>query len=92
MGEAKSVWSHKGITLRPRRTDWPTLRFVSDDWLYALGCPPAIRKQRFDEWLSELPQKRILRSFQDNAAEKITAIGAQLGSGGKERRAKIVKS
>ncbi|MFB0947608.1 MAG: hypothetical protein QMB24_15900 [Spirosomataceae bacterium] len=66
------AYHNKGITYAREGPIGERYAFVSDDWLYALGCPPAYQSSQkdFDEWLERTSAKRILRSFQ----ERITPL------------------
>jgi hypothetical protein len=58
-------YTKKGITYALETDVSKKYAFVSDDWLYALGCPMAYQSSQkdFDEWLALTPANRILESF-----------------------------
>jgi hypothetical protein len=55
----------KGITFSRTGDLSKRFAFVSDDWLYSLGCPRAYAssQKEFDEWLEVTSARAILESF-----------------------------
>jgi hypothetical protein len=58
-------YTNKGITYALETDVSKRYAFVSDDWLYELGCPQAYQSSQkdFDEWLRVTPANSILESF-----------------------------
>lgn len=61
------LYHKKGITYGREGPIAERYIFVGDDWLWALGCPPAYKssQKEFDDWLARIPAAKILKSFQD---------------------------